>query len=185
MNRARSASIGAGVVPQLYQEGVDPYSQPPVSELHGQMIAEGRDNEIAFLTGFCKGVENKAKFLNSVAEGDEQLDMFRVTSGSLSGFSGTDDNVLKRRYHSVENGENNKIRYVTKSQRNYDFRTPLLDLSKKQFCVVVLLLLIIALMLIMAYDLHNVSVFGQNSVLEQLVFGDRARNMSDDPRDGI
>lgn len=157
MNRARSNSIGAAVVPQIYREGVDPYTIEPASAMHRDMIEAGRTAELTFLCRFTTGVENKTKWLGTMADGNELVDRFRVTSGALNGFLPCDERALLRRYTLVERGDTNKTRYVTIPHRRYDRRVFSFDLSRRQIALLLALVLLIGALAFFAYNMDLIS----------------------------
>lgn len=148
-----------------YREGIDLYAREPSTEIERQMIEKGRDAELAYLTKFCTGVTNKASHMSVVAHGDEQLDQFRVIHGTMKGFVPPEERMLVARYGTVQPGETNRIRFVTMSHRRYDKRLSRFDLTRKQCFLLLLLLALVALLLLFAYDMHRVAVIPNSESL--------------------
>lgn len=170
MNNATRSHDATDVMYE-YREGVDLYTRDPSTETERVMLEQGRAAELAYLTKFCTpGAANKAVYMGVVAKGNEQLDRFRVIHSTLNGFVPPEERLLLARYDSVESGESNRIRFVTMAHRRYDKRLSRFDLTRKQCCVLLVLVLLIGLLMAFAYDMHRVaSLPNSESLVAKLI----------------
>ena len=153
--RSRSYSAGDKLVARHQRhDGVNPYAPKPISDKYNQMIEEGRERAIRLFENPCGGenVKHDVVHISVLAQGDAELDKFRIVSQSPNGFSAQEEQRIQSFAGApCERGANTRTVFVHVLHASYDRRALGFELSPGDWLILVAGLLSCTAALYFAY----------------------------------
>jgi hypothetical protein len=148
-------------------DGINPYAPTPVSEEFHEMIEDGRARVAMFLenpTG-ASNVKHEVVFNGVVAEGNNEMDKFRVTSQTPTGFTPVEETRIQRYSPKpFARGANARTIFVFFPHDKYDRNVKYFDMSLSGLLSTLFLAVIAGICLYAAHELDIFTVKAATAV---------------------